>query len=195
MTDDGDTRGANEPEHSRKWRCKQAKGNGDDGETGVELRGSGAPAADLEIVALKLADAVHADDDEADDKKQQQVSQQAVDAEHGEHSSVVAGEVSEVVVDATLGLAEVGGLGDALDVEELGDGAQVGEARGDGGRAQAVEAAAEVHPRRQGVDGDAEARHDGRKGGVWVVRLVVVVVLLMLVGSNECLLLRFEVCG
>jgi len=33
------------------------------------------------------------------------------------------------------------------------------------------------------------------KGGVWVVRLVVLVVLLMLVGSNECLLLRFEVCG
>lgn len=111
----------------------------------------------MKVVALKLADAEHAADNEADNEEEEQVCEQAVDAEHDEDSGVVAGKVAKVVVDSALNLAKVGGLGDTLDIEELGDGPQVGEARGDRRRAQAVEAAGEVHAGRQGVDGYAEA--------------------------------------
>lgn len=189
MTNDGNTGGTNEPENSRERRRPQSERNGNDGKGGVELRGGRAPGADLEVIALELSDAVHATNDEDDDEEQQQMGEQAVDAEHGKDSSVVAGEVAQVVVDAALRLTEVGGLGDALDVEELADGAQVGEARRDGGGAQAVEAPLEVHPGRQGGDGDAEARHGGgervaRLSSVWLGH----------VGGNECLVLLFAVC-
>ena len=128
MADNGDAGGANEPQNSGEGRRPQSKRDGDDGQGGVKLRGGGAPRAHLEIVAFELANSVHASNDEDDDKEKQQVSEQAVDAEHGEDGSIVAGEVAQVVVDAALGLAKVGGLGDALEVEELANGAQVGEA-------------------------------------------------------------------
>ena len=161
MANDGDAGGTDEPQNSGEGRRPQSERDGDDGQGGVKLRGGRTPRAQLEIVAFELANAVHASDDEDDNKEKQQVSEQAVDAEHSEDGSIVAGEVAQVVVDAALGLAEVGGLGDALEVEELANGAQVGEARRDGGGAQAIEAAREVHPRRQGGDGDVEARHGG----------------------------------
>lgn len=118
---------------------------------------SGAPATDLEIVALQLADAVHAPHDEADDEEQHQVGEQAVDAEHDEDGRIVAREVAQVVVDPALRLAEVCGFGDALEIEELRDGAQVGKARGDGLIAQTVEPSREVHPGRQGVQRNAQS--------------------------------------
>ena len=89
------------------------------------------------------------------------MGEQAVDAEHREDSSVIAGEVAQVVVDTALRLTKVGRLGDALEIEELADGAQVGEARRDGGGAQAVKTSSEVHPGGKGGDGDVEARHGG----------------------------------
>lgn len=121
------------------------------------MRSSCAEGRELEIIALELADAEHSADNEADDEEQEQVCQQAVDAEHDKNSGIVAGEVAQVVVYTALDFTKVGGLGNALDIEELGDGPQVGKARGDGGAAQTVEAAREVHSRRQGVDRDAEA--------------------------------------
>lgn len=165
MTNNRDTGCANQPEHRGKRRGPETKRNGNDEEGGVELRGRGSPAAELKIIALEFANTKHTSNYKTDDKKKQQVGEQTVDAEHDEDGGIVAGEVAQVVVDPALDLAEVGGLGDALEVEELGDGSQVGEARGDRGGAQAVEASAEIHPRRQGVDGNAEARHDGRSGG------------------------------
>ena len=89
----------------------------------------------------RLADAEHATNDKADDKEKKQIGEQAVDAEHDKDGGIVAREVTQVVVDSALDLAEVGGLGDALYVEELGDGPQVGEAGRDGCRAQTIEAA------------------------------------------------------
>jgi hypothetical protein len=162
MAENGDTGGSDEPEHGGEGRCPQTEGNCDDKQPRVELRGAGAHAAKLQVVALELADAEHAANDEADNEEQQQIGQETVYAEHGEHSCVVAREVAQVVVDPALDLAKVGGLGDALDVEELGDGPQVGEARGYRCVAQAVEAPGEVHTRRQSVDGNAEAGHDGK---------------------------------
>lgn len=157
MAQDGDTRGADQPEDGAKRRGPQAERDRNDEEGSVELRGSSAPAGNLEVIAFELADAEHAADDEANDEEQQQVCEQAVDAEHDEDGGIVAGEVAEIVVDSALHLAEVGRLGDALDVEELGDGPQIGEARRDRRRAQAVKAAGQVHAGRQGVDGNVEA--------------------------------------
>lgn len=131
MADDGDTGGTDHPHESREGRRRQPKRNSNDGQGSVKLRRRRAPGADLEVVALELADTVHASDDEDDDKEQPQVSEQAVDAKHSEHSRIVAGEVAQVVVDATLRLTEVGRLRDALEVKELADGLQVGEARRD----------------------------------------------------------------
>ena len=123
---------SDEPEHGCEGRCPETEGNGNDKERGVELRGRCAPAAELQIVAFKFADTEHSADYKTYNKEQHQVREQAVDAEHDEDGSIVARKVAQVVVDPALDLTEVCGLGDALDVEELGDGAQVGESRRDG---------------------------------------------------------------
>jgi hypothetical protein len=119
MAQDGDARGSNEPEDSRKGRSPETERHSDDQQNSVELRSRGAPASDLEVVALKLANAIHAADDKEDDEEEHQVREQAVDAEHDEHDGIVAGEVSQIVVDSALHFAKVGGLRDALQVEEL----------------------------------------------------------------------------
>lgn len=160
MTKNGDTGGSNQPEHGGKGRCPQTEGYRDDEQSRIELGSARAHATELQVVALELADTEHTANDEDDIEQEQQISQETVYAEHSEHGCVVAREVSQVVVDPALGLAEVGGLGDSLDIEELGDGSQVRKSRGYGSVAQAVEASGEVHTRRQSVDGNAEAGHD-----------------------------------
>lgn len=129
VTENSDSRGSDQPEHSRERGGPQAKGNRDDEERGVELRRRNSAASKLEIIALELADSVHATNHEADDKEEQQVGEQAVDAKHNKDSGIVAREVAQVIVDSALDLAKVGRLGDALEVKELGNGSQVGEAR------------------------------------------------------------------
>lgn len=157
MAQNSDTGGSNEPENSAKRRSPEAQGNADDQKRRVQLGSGRAPTANLQVVALELANAVHATDEQKDDEEECQICEQAVDDEHGENSGIVAREVAEVVVDSALHLAEVGWLGDALHVEELGDRAQIREAAGEGLRLQAVEATGEVQPGRQSVNGDAES--------------------------------------
>jgi len=156
-----DAGSTNQPQKGCQGGCKEEDRNGDDANGGVELGAGGAPAANLEIIALQLTDAVHTGNDEADDEEEDGVHDQAVDAEHNKDDGIVARKVAQVVVDAALYLAEVGGLGDALDVEELSNGPQVGKPRGDGLRAQALKTAGDVHPGGEGADGNAELRHEG----------------------------------
>lgn len=132
MAQNSNTRGSDEPENRREGRSPKAERNRNDEEGRVQLRCCRAPACNLEIIALQLADAVHTANDEEDDEEEQQIGEQAVDAEHHKDSRVVAGEVTEVEVDPALGFAEAGRLGHALEVEELGDGSKVGKSRGDG---------------------------------------------------------------
>lgn len=113
-------------------------------------------------MTLELSDAVETTGDQDDDKEQQGVGQQAVDAEHHEDGGIVAREVGQIVVHTALDLAKVGGLGDTLDVQEFGDGTQVGKARAEGLRANAVEPFAEARGNR--INGDLE-RHFWRFGG------------------------------
>ena len=101
---------SDEPEHGGKGRCPETERNGNDEERSVKLRGSCAPAGELQIVAFKLADTEHSADYKAYDEEQHQVGKQAVDAEHDEDSSIVARKVTQVVVDPALDLAKVGGL-------------------------------------------------------------------------------------
>ncbi|KFZ11316.1 hypothetical protein V501_04826 [Pseudogymnoascus sp. VKM F-4519 (FW-2642)] len=140
-------------------RREEAQGDGDDEEEGVELGGGDAVGPELEVATVELANGPHAADDEEDDEEEERVRHQAVDAEHHEYGGIVAGEVAQVPVDARLGLAEVGGLGQALEVEELGDGLDVGEAGADGLRAEASKAVGEVESRREDVQGDLNACH------------------------------------
>ena len=131
MAQDGDAGGSDEPEKGAEGRGPEAEGNADDQQGGVKLGCGGTPAADLQVVALEFADAVHSANEHEDDEEQRGVGDQAVDEEHDEDGGVVAREVAQVVVDPALHLAKVGGLRDALDIEELGDGAQVCESAGE----------------------------------------------------------------
>lgn len=132
------TAGANEPHDGAEGRRDQTNRDGNDVQTGVQLRGGEAGLADLEILAVELADEEHAEDDEDDVEKKPGVGQQGVDAEHGKDHGIVAGEVTEIVVDTRLGFGEVLGLRQPLEVEELGNGPEVGESAGQGGRPDAV---------------------------------------------------------
>lgn len=164
MANDDDTAGTDEPGNGSKGRRDKTDGDGDNIKTSVQLRGGGAHGAELEIAAIKLADEEHAGDHKDDIEKQPPVGQQSVDAEHDEDDGVVAGEVAEVVVDAGLHVGKVLGLGQALDIEELGQRTQVREARGQRGRPDAVEAVSQLEARRQHVDRDLDA--GGHCGGL-----------------------------
>jgi len=64
----------------------------------------------FEIPSLESSDTPHATNDQEDDKQQQEVGEQRVDAEHHEQDGIVAREISEVVVDSALDFAKVLGL-------------------------------------------------------------------------------------
>lgn len=111
VAEDGHTGSANKPHQSRERRGNQTQRDGDDEQTRVELRGCGTEGADFEIAAVEAANNEHAADDEDDVEEEEPVGEQGVDAEHGKDDGIVGGVVAEVVVDAGLGLAKVGGLG------------------------------------------------------------------------------------
>ncbi|KFX91118.1 hypothetical protein O988_07908 [Pseudogymnoascus sp. VKM F-3808] len=126
---------------------------------------SDAVSPELQVAAVELANDPQAADDEEDDEEEHWVRHQAVDAEHYKDGRIVAGEVAQVPVDARLGFAEVFGLGETLEVEELGNGLDVSKAGADGLRAEASKAVGEVESRREDVQGDLNACHCER----WVV--------------------------
>lgn len=160
------TAGANEPHDGAEGRRNQADRDGDDVQTGVQLGGGEAGLADLEVLAVELADEKHAEDDEDDVKKKPGVGEQSIDAEHGKDHGIVAGEVTEVVVDTRLGFGEVLGLRQPLEVEELRDGPEVRESAGQGGRTDAVESVPQLETARQSVNGDLDACHVWLRSGV-----------------------------
>lgn len=151
----------NEPHDSGDGRGKETDRNGNDIETSVELRGGDARLANLEVLAVELANQEHTRDDKDDVKQQPGVREKGVDAEHHKDDGIVAREVAEVVVDTGLCFGKVGWLRQALDVHKFGDRPEVREAVRKGGRAQALEAVAKVDAGRQGVEGDLNTRHFG----------------------------------
>ena len=162
VTEDGDTCRTHEPERGAERRRPEAERYSYDEQRRVHLGGCGAEGADLEVSTLQLSDSPHAACDEDDDEEQQGVRDERVDAEHDEDGDIVAGEVGEIVVDAGLHLAEVGGLGDAFEVEELGDGSQVGEACAYCLRAETLKPTSQVEAGRDGVERNLDFRHAGR---------------------------------
>lgn len=159
MTENGHASSTNQPEQGREWRGNQTQGNGDDEQTRVQLRRRGAESANFEIAAVQASDEPHADNNEDDVEEQEPVGEESVQAQHAKDDGVVAGEVAEVVVDTRLHLTEVGRLGESLEVEELGDGSQVGESSGQGTRSEAREPVSKVQTRRQGVNGNLDTSH------------------------------------
>lgn len=154
MAEDGHASGADQPEDCGDGRGPETQRDTNAQQRGVELRGVEATETDIQIATVELANPVQTGSHEDDDKQKERVGQQAVDAEHDEDDGIVAGEVGQVVVDTTLDLTEVGGLGDALDVEEFGDGAQVGKSRAQGLGADVVETIAEARGDRVNGNGD-----------------------------------------
>ena len=121
-------------------------------------------------MAPEEANEKHAGDDEDDVEEQRPVGQESIDAQHGEHGGIVAGKVAQIVVDTGLSLAEAGRLGDALEIKELRDGLQIGEAIGHGSRAQAFKTVRKIETRRNDVERNLNARHDVEMfGGCWVL--------------------------
>lgn len=160
VAENGHARSTNQPHEGRKRRSNETQWDGDDEQTRVELRRGGTEGADFEIATVEAANDEHADDDKDDVEEQEPVGEQSVDAQHGEDDGIVARVVAEVVVDAGLDLTKVGRLGEALEVEKLGYGLDVGEAAAEGTGAEAREAILKVEARRQGVEGNLNARHD-----------------------------------
>lgn len=134
--------GADQPHDGADGRRNQAHRNGDDIETRVELGGGNAGLTNLEICAVESSNQVHAGDNEDNVEEEPGVGEEGIDAKHHKDDGIVAGEVAQVVVDARLGLSEIGRLGHALDVEELRDRAEIREAVGHGGATEAREAIA-----------------------------------------------------
>ena len=142
MSKNANARCANQPQDSADGRRPDTKGNCDNQKTSVELRRSCACKSNIEVGALELADSEHAADYEYNDEEQEQVCKQAVNAEHDEDDGIVAAEVGQVVVDTGLDFAKVLRLRQSLEVEELADGLEVGEAAAESLGANALKAAA-----------------------------------------------------
>lgn len=144
MTESCHASSTNQPEGKRDGRRPETERNSNDEQCGVELRGTGAKKSNVEIATVEFADPVHTTSDQYNDEEKNGVSEETVDTQHEEHDKVVAGEVGQVVVDTALHFAKVGGLGDAFEIEELGDGLKIGETRAHRRRAHALEAVAEA---------------------------------------------------
>lgn len=129
VTESSHASSTNQPEGKRDRGCPETERNSNDEQSRVELRGTCAKEADVEIATVEFANSVHTTGDQDNDKQKNGVCEETVDAQHEEDDKVVAGEVGEVVVDTALHFAKVGWLGDTLNVEELGDGLEVGETR------------------------------------------------------------------
>lgn len=157
VTESSHASSTNQPEGKRDGRCPETERNSNDEQCGVELRGTCAKKSDVEIATVEFADPVHTTGDQYNDKEKNGVSEETVDAQHEEDDEVVAGEVGQVVVDTALHFAKVGGLGDTLYIEKLGDGFEIGKTRAHRCRAHALEAVAEA--RSDEVDGDLELGH------------------------------------
>jgi hypothetical protein len=100
--------------------------------------------ANAEVLAVETAKKPQAGNQQNDVKEEERVGDKGIDAENGEDESIVAREGANVIVDARLDFGEVGGLGEAFEVEELADGPHVGKPAGEGGVGDAGEAVADV---------------------------------------------------
>lgn len=120
--------GANQPHDGAEGRRNQTNRDRNDVQTGVQLGGCEASLSDFEVLAVELANDVHAGNNEDDVEQEPGVGEEGIDAEHHENDGIVAGEVTQVEIDARLDLSEVLRLRHALDVEELRDRAEVGKA-------------------------------------------------------------------
>lgn len=159
VTNDGYTASTKQPQDSAESRGNEAKDGDSDEQTGVELRRSSTKGTDDEVLTAEATQNPQTGDKQDNIEQQKRACDEGVDAQNEEDDHVVAGELSEVVVDAGLHLAEVGGFGEALEVEEFADGPQVGEPAGERRVAEAFEAVAYVQTGRQNVERDLYARH------------------------------------
>lgn len=158
------TTGTNQPHHEAEDAGNQGDWDRNDPKAGIKLHCREALGAKLEILTVKLANDEHAHGDKDDVEQDQGLGEEAVDAEHQEDDGIVAREVAEVVVDTRLHLDKVLGLVHTLDVEELGEGLEVGKAVANGVGAQAAEALPHAEARGEQVDGNLDGHAVGVGG-------------------------------
>ncbi|KAI6766439.1 hypothetical protein HG531_011661 [Fusarium graminearum] len=162
VTKDSHARCADEPEQGRERRGNQTQRHGDTNKCSVKLRTRGTKGANFKIVSIELSNEPHAHNHKDDVEEQQPVGQEGINAEHNKNNGIVAGVVAQVVVDSRLHLNKVVRLGETLEVEELVNRSQVREAAAERSGSEALEAVAKVEARRNNVERDLNARHDGR---------------------------------
>lgn len=161
MAEDDRAVGADEPQDRGQRRRHQTDRDRNDVEGRVELGCREALATNFEVVAVEFSNQPHADNDEDDVEQQPRVGQEGIDAKRHENHGIVAREVPDVVVDARLGFGKVGGLRQALEVEEFGEGAQVREPASQRPGSHARDTVLEVQAGRQEVNGDLYPGHLG----------------------------------
>ena len=81
--------------------------------------------AKIEITAIEFPDGEKAEAHEDHVEEKGRIGEEAVDGEHGSKGEVVALKVGEVVIDPALDFAEVGRLGETLEVEEFSYGLEI----------------------------------------------------------------------
>lgn len=110
MTEDSHAGSTDQPENSGDRGGPEAERHTNTQQSGVELRSVEATDTKVQIAAVKFSDSVQTGSHEDDDEQEERVGQQTVDTQHNKDDGIVAGEVGQVVVDATLDFAEVSGL-------------------------------------------------------------------------------------
>lgn len=163
VAEDGDSRGTDQPEDRRDRGGPDTQRHGHDQQPGIELGGVEASNPQFQVAPFQLPDAVQTSGDQDDDKEQDRVREQAVDAQHHKDHGIVAREVGQVVVHATLDLAEIGRLGKTFEIQEFGNRAEVGKAGANGLGTDAVEAITKSRGDR--IDGDLDGAHAGGSTG------------------------------
>ena len=127
VTEDGDTTSAHQPEKCANGAREDGNWDTDACDTSVQLRRSSTESANLQIATSQSANDPHADCHKDYIKQKPGVGEKGIDRQHDKDDGIVAGEVSQVVVDSCLDISKVSWLRQSLEVEELSDGFEVGE--------------------------------------------------------------------
>lgn len=127
MTKNCDTRSTNEPKNGGERRSNETKRQSNDKKTGVQLRCSKGGDAQVQIIALKHTNTVHAANNKDDDKQKQRVSDQTVDGKKSKNNGIIGRKVTEIVVDTRLSIDPSLGLGHALDIKKVSDRLEIRE--------------------------------------------------------------------
>ena len=131
----------------------------DDEQSRIQLGSCKSSKAQLELPPIQFFDSKEPDAHEDHVEQQCKVGKQAVDCEHQGYREIVAREVREIVIDSALDFSEIGRLGEAFEVKELGDGLEVSKSGRQRLGPYPFKAGSEIEARGQSLKRDVDSRH------------------------------------